>query len=113
MTEIKDKIASVSGGVEIPRSSDAYVEGVLGQWRDQIDGTNGVVVLAGTYPATKTSTLVESTLDAQSAPTTGMPRISRLTRVENFGENPSGYGNIVSLERARAKKRASAHVKAA
>lgn len=114
MNEIKDKVASVSGGVEITRSSNMFIEGELSQWKEQIYGTNGVIINVPAGPVRKSSALIESTLNVKSSMTNEGPVALQLMRVESFAQNPSGYGNVISIERARAKKKvALAHSKAA
>lgn len=105
MAEIKEKIASVSGGVEITTSSDMYVRGVLSEWESLVNGTNGVVVNVGTDPVTKSTALVESTFNTQSPTSNKAPVAFNFTRVESFRDNPSGLGHVLRFERIRARKR--------
>ncbi len=110
MTEIKDKIG---GAVDITPSSDASVAGKLREWAAQIDGTNGVVVDVGTRTASRPTELLNAEPNGDPSVLGEAPVSYGLISVHNFANNPAGFGMVISMERARAKKRVVEHAKAA
>jgi len=109
MTEIKEKVSRVSGGVEITSSSDAFIQGDLEQLRRGYSGTNGVVVDSGVISATRNTASLALSFNAQSPSTNEAPVSSRLTIVSSFEDNPSGLGHFLRSTRVRAMKRHQVH----